>query len=383
MGLPEGPDAAIVSLPREFIAAILDAVAHPIFVKDRNFRFVLLNRALCEMVGHPRDAMLGKTDYDFFPRAEADFFRQKDLEMFASGQTTVIDEEPITDAFGGVHILATSKVPLKNASGETTHVVGIVHDITRLKAAEEALRRSNEELESRVAARTEELVRAQRRLLAQERLAVLGQLAGGLAHQIRNPLAAITNAGFVLRRLLREHPDGDARRAAEIVLEEAASANLIVTDLVDFARIRAPDRRPVALFEIVDGVLRTLELPASIRVQCDLPELPPVGVDARQVHDALANLCQNALEAMANDGGVLTLSARLDDGAIVLTVEDTGPGLSREVTEHLFEPLITTKPHGLGLGLTTARHLVETQGGALVFVKRPRGARFDVRLPIA
>jgi two-component system sensor kinase FixL len=86
---------------------------------------------------------------------------------------------------------------------------------------------------------------------------------------------------------------------------------------------------------------------------------------------------------MAGDGGVLTLTARVDDGAIVLTVEDTGPGLSREVAEHLFEPLVTTKPHGLGLGLTTARHLIENQGGTLVFVRRPKGARFDVRLPIA
>ncbi|MHB8873019.1 MAG: PAS domain-containing protein [Myxococcaceae bacterium] len=89
-----------------FLAAIIDHLAHPVFVKDREFRFVIVNAALCQMVGRSQEEFLGKTDYDFFPREEADFFRRKDLEAFASGKAVVIDEEPITDAQGERHVLA-------------------------------------------------------------------------------------------------------------------------------------------------------------------------------------------------------------------------------------------------------------------------------------
>src|SRR6185436_19340783 len=122
----------------------VDHIADPIFVKDRQFRFVLLNRALCTMVGYPREEMLGKTDYDFFPKEEADFFRQKDVEMFAIGEPVVIEAEPITDSSGRRHVLATSKAPLRDESGQITHVIGVIHEITRLKEAEDALRQANE-----------------------------------------------------------------------------------------------------------------------------------------------------------------------------------------------------------------------------------------------
>jgi PAS domain S-box-containing protein len=368
------------ALPREFLAAILDAVAHPIFVKDREFRFVLLNRALCEMVGRTCEEMIGKTDYDFFSEEESDFFRQKDIALFASGEPLVIDEEPITDAEGRRHILTTTKVPLRDAGGQVTHLVGIIHDITRLKEIEEELRKANERLESRVRVRTEELVQAQQRLLRQERLAVLGQLAGGLAHQIRNPLGAITNASFVLRRALRAHADPDVQRSIEIILEEATQANRIVTDLVDFARVRAPDRQPASLEELVGRVVREMKIPVSIRIELDFPPLPLVAIDVHQVQDAVENLVHNAIEAMPQ-GGTIRVGARRDEGWVVLHVQDSGPGVLAQIRDRLFEPLVTTKPQGMGLGLATARYLVEHQGGELVHAPTEGGARFEIRLP--
>ena len=123
-----------------FFHSILDHVAHPIFVKDRRFRWVFLNRAFCSMVQRPCEEMLGKSDYDFFTKDEADFFRMKDREMFDARKSIEIDEEPITDALGRRHVLATTKVPLFDRSGEISHLVGIIHDLTRRKAAEEQAR---------------------------------------------------------------------------------------------------------------------------------------------------------------------------------------------------------------------------------------------------
>lgn len=363
---------------------ILDAVAHPIFVKDRSFRFVLLNQALCDMVGFPRERMLGKTDYDFFPRAEADFFRQKDEELFAAGVPVSIEEEPITDAAGRRHILATTKVPLFDETRTVTHVVGIIHDITSLKEAEEKLRLANEDLERRVAERTAALLSAQQRLMRQERLAALGQLAGGLAHQIRNPLGAISNAAFVLRRLLRDAPDPDARRAIEILLEEATQANRIVTDLVEFARVRPPTPEQVSLSALFRDVLRRTPAPDGVELELSLEALPQVSVDPGQLADAVSNLLGNAFEAAPKPGGRVLCHGSTEGDAVVVCVEDSGAGVPEQALPGLFEPLVTTKPNGLGLGLATARSLVENQQGSLHYRRsRLGGACFEIRLPMA
>jgi PAS domain S-box-containing protein len=372
-----------LGLDPEFLGAIVDAVAHPIFVKNREFRFVLLNRAFCEMAGFSREQMLGKTDFDFFPEDEAAFFRGKDIEMFSSGHAVTIDEEPITDASGRRRILATTKVPLFDKSGRATHLVGIIHDITALKEAEERLRSSNEELEIRVRERTAELVATQQKLIRQERLAVLGQLAGGLAHQIRNPLGAISNASFVLRRLLRGHENPDVERAVDILLEEVQQANRIVTDLVDFARIRPPMLRPSSVSGLVDDVLRRVTPRPALQIVRSLGDLPHVAVDATQVVEALGNLVANSIEAMAGEG-TLEFRGRREATHVVLSVEDSGPGVPENVVERLFEPLVTSKPHGLGLGLTIARSLIENQNGTVAYRRADRGgACFDVQLPVS
>ena len=366
----------------EFLGAIINHIAHPIFVKDRDYRFVFLNDAFCTMVGWPCDAMLGKTDYDFFPKNEADFFRQKDAEMFASGERVVIDEEPISDAEGRRHWLATTKVPYRpSGAKEVTHLVGIIHDVTRLKAAEEALRQSNEDLERRVAERSRALAAAQGELLRKERLAVLGQLAGGVAHQIRNPLAIIKNASYVLEKAIGPTADTSIVGSLAMIHDEITHADGIVTDLLDYAAVRPPRFRPVAIDEVIDLAVRSDRIPSIVRLQVDVSPLPPLMLDEQQLHGALGNLIRNACEAMP-EGGTLTVGACADGDAVVLFVEDTGPGIPPEVRDRLFEPLVTTKPLGLGLGLVTARTLVANHGGTIVGAPgKNGGARFEIRLP--
>src|SRR5438477_10419442 len=128
------------------------------------------------MVGPPREAMLGKTDFDFLPPAQAKFFRAMDEAMFRTGQVVHIPEEPLTDARGVQHVLATTKAPLKRGDGNITHVVGIITDITWLKLAQDALQIANEQLEQRVAQSSRELEAAREELLRKERPAVLGRL---------------------------------------------------------------------------------------------------------------------------------------------------------------------------------------------------------------
>lgn len=363
------------------LAAIVDHIAHPVFVKDRGFKWVFLNRAFCQLVGHPREQLLGKTDHDFFPREEADFFRQKDLELFETAREVEVAEEPITDAAGRKHVLATTKVPMKNAAGEVTHLVGIIHDITALKQAQEALRAVNEDLERRVADRTRALAFAQAELLRKERLAVLGRLVGGLAHQIRNPLGAIVNAAAILAKALGARATPDAQQALAVINEEVWRANRIIVDLIDFARIRPAEPKPVGLEALVGSVLASHALPPSIEVVVDVPPALTVSVDRDQVEGAIGHLVANAVEAMPN-GGTLKVSARADGDFVALALADTGLGIRPEVYARLFEPLVTTKPFGLGLGLTSCRALIDNQGGTVTCTSAlGKGTRFEVMLP--
>ncbi len=370
----DGPDVRLV----------LDAIGDPIFVKDRELRWVVLNAAAERLFGFPREAMLGKTDADFFQPSEAAFFREKDLEMFASGETVVIEQEPITDAKGELHYLATTKTPLRNAAGEATHLVGIIHDITALVRAEEALKRANEELERRVTERTRALEAAQADLVRKERLAVLGRLAGGVAHQIRNPLAAITNVGAILERHAKDPTHPTFGEALRILRDETSRANRIVTDLVNYARIRPPMRRAVSLERMVADVVESEELPQGVRIEVSGADATDAQCDELQTHEALRNLVRNGIEAMPA-GGVLKLSIDTPSATFVrIVVEDQGDGIPQAVRERMFEPLVTTKPMGLGLGLVTAQALVTSQGGRLEWSSEDgHGTRFEMWLPRA
>jgi two-component system sensor kinase FixL len=379
-------DASAQSVPEElneeFLAAIIDHVAHPIFVKDRDYRFVLLNRAMEGMVGIPRAEMLGHTDYDFFPKEQADWFREKDLEMFTLGKRVEITEEPITDKDGRHHVLSTTKVPLRDARGVITHLVGIIHDITPLKRAEEALREVSNVLERRMQERTDELLAAQTELVRRERLAVIGLFAGSLAHQIRNPLGSIKNAAYLVQ-LASPTVDDDLRRALNIIQDEVGRANQIITDLVDYARVTPAQRRVVPVDLLMEIALSGMDLPANVTVVTECPALPKVFVDPAQLQRALQKLVKNALQAMSN-GGTLTLRARSEGDAVFFCVSDTGRGIPEDVRHRLFEPLVSGNPGNLGLGLITARALIENQGGALALEKTDHdGTCVMLRLPVA
>jgi PAS domain S-box-containing protein len=320
------PDAVWsgAAVPDGLAIEILDQLAHPIFVKDREYRFVVLNRAYCQLVGHPRLAMLGKTDFDFFPEGQAKLFRSTDDETIRSGQVVHVPEEALTDRRGVHHVLATTKAPLKRADGALTHVVGIIHDVTWLKLAQDALQIANEQLEHRVEQSNRELEAARGELLRKERLAVLGRLAGGLAHQIRNPLGAVLNAAALLKRHLGPEPAAPVADALKVLEEEAWAANRIISDLVDYARVRKAQPEVLGLPALVDQLLSSNPPPRGVSVLRAVPELR-VSVDPVQTLSALGNLVRNAWEAMSQ-GGTLRIECTEDGPFAVLALEDSGAG---------------------------------------------------------
>lgn len=247
-----------------------------------------------------------------------------------------------------------------------------------------ALRRTSEELESRVEERTRELREAHEELVRKERLALVGQLAGGVGHELRNPLGAIGNTAYYLRMRLGQAADAKVQKHLEILEGEVRRANKIVTDLLDFSRVKQPNRMAAQLNSIIADVLSRQPRPEAIPVILDLADpLPTVQVDPDQVGQVLLNLILNGIEAMPN-GGTLTIRTAAERGDVVAQVSDSGTGIEPENLEKIFQPLFTTKTKGIGLGLAVSRRLAEANGGRLVVSSRPgAGSTFTLAFPPA
>ena len=216
----------------------------------------------------------------------------------------------------------------------------------------------------------------------------LRRLASGVAHELRNPLAVIHNAVYYLRMtapLIPQHKEFNDY--LHILETETRSAVNIVSNLLAYTTDARPDRRPVPVAEAAQRVLERYPAPANIRLRLDLPPgLPPLHVDGRQIEQVLGNLVLNAYQAMEAEGGELAvISEQLSVDSeqwLQIIVKDTGPGIPPENMPKLFEPLFTTKPHGLGLGLPVSKKLAEVNGGRLEVHSAPgQGAAFSLVLP--
>jgi PAS domain S-box-containing protein len=260
-----------------------------------------------------------------------------------------------------------------------------IRNITERKQAQAALQRLNAELEARIAARTRELRQAQEQLLRQEKLAVLGQMAGSVGHELRNPLGIISNAVYYLK-LIQPEAEAKVKEYLGLIESETRNAEKIIGDLLDFARIKSADlldSEPVALAELVGRTLERYPPPEGVQVKLNFPAaLPKVWIDRRQISQVLGNLILNAYQAMTS-GGKLTISARQKGAMVAIDLADTGSGVALENMQKLFEPLFTTKDKGIGLGLTISQTLTEANGGNIEFKSRAgQGTTFTVWLPI-
>jgi two-component system sensor histidine kinase HydH len=252
-------------------------------------------------------------------------------------------------------------------------------DPPRLAAARQALGRILDlELAIMLHTYRDDLLAQQARV---ERLSTFGQLVASIGHDLRNPLGVIETSLFILRGRIGE--DERARKHADRIKEQVDLANGIITNLLDMIRNRPLTRETVDLGEVVAGAVSAVKRPPGVAVELDgVAELPPMEGDPVQLRQVLVNLLENAVYAASPEGAV-TVRARRDGAAILLEVEDTGPGVDPATRRRLFEPLITTKEKGVGLGLALVKRIAERHGGDVEYSDRDGGgARFTVRLPL-
>jgi signal transduction histidine kinase len=281
----------------------------------------------------------------------------------------------VRDKAIGAAMIVESRRPRRFTAAEVQRATAVSNQL--------AVAVDNARAHARALAALSDLQHAQVKLLHQERLAALGELSAVVAHEVRNPLGVIFNSLGTLRRLVQ--PEGDARTLFDIVGEEADRLNRIVGDLLDFARPAPPQLRPERLDRLVDEAVAAAlaQQPTTVRVVRQLDAaLPLVPLDARQVRQALLNVAANAVQAMPR-GGLLTVRGRLEDGAALVELEDTGDGIPEDVCRRIFEPFFTTKATGSGLGLAVVKRILDGHGGGIeVRSHAGQGTVFTLRFPL-
>lgn len=343
-----------------------------------------VNDSLCQIVGYSEQELLGKTYQDITHPDDL----QTDVDFVRQLLAGVLDHYQMEKRYfhknGHVVWIRLSVSLIRDVEGKPIHFVSQIDDITEDKMLEEQIRKLNEELETKVKERTKQLLAAQDELLRKEKLAVLGQVAGSVGHELRNPLGVMNNAVYFLQTVLSE-ADETTREYLNIIKEEVAVSERIVSDLLDSVRTKPPRPEAVGLRELLEQTLRKISVPASVSVKLETPEnLPPLQVDAQQIHQVFRNLVSNGVEAMP-DGGTLEISAveNTPGGSVTVTVRDSGIGMTSEQMEMIFQPLFTTKARGIGLGLVVVKNLTQANGGTVkVESEAGRGTVFTVTLPL-
>ena len=257
---------------------------------------------------------------------------------------------------------------------------GIVRDISDLKEAEARLAELNSQLETRVKERTEQLQDTQAELVAKEKLATLGQVSGGIAHEIRNPLHAVKTSTYYL---LNAEAAGEEKRREylERIDRQVSIIDNVITALSDVAKLPDPKLTTVAPGELLANVTSDVVMPENVSVQLDIPpDVRAILADEFQMPIVFRNLLRNARDAMPN-GGKICIAAREHEGRIMIDVVDEGVGIAAEDLQRILEPLYTTKARGMGLGLAICNAIIQKNGGELQVESQPgKGSTFTVVL---
>jgi C4-dicarboxylate-specific signal transduction histidine kinase len=259
------------------------------------------------------------------------------------------------------------------------------------KKSEEALRQTRDQLEIRVSERTAELMKTQAELAHLSRVLSMGELTASIAHELSQPLTAVVAHGNACVEWLSAAPPNleKARQTAERIVRDGTRAGAVLSRIRALFKKEAPAKDWFDLNEAIHELtifLRDEALRHHISIRTDLaPDLPKIKADRVQLQQVVLNLMMNGMDAMAEVTGArdLIVSSRQENSAVLVTVEDCGFGLDAEAAGKIFDPFFTTKSHGIGMGLSISRSIVESHEGRLWALPRPSGgAIFQFTLPI-
>jgi len=347
---------------------------------DENDVFRYVNDALCVMLAYSKSEIIGQHVSKFFDAANRQMLKKHislrergKFESYEIGWTRMDQDK--------VHTIISPR-PLFDAKNQYKGSFAVITNVTRLKKVSQTLQEYSEKLQEKVEQRTKELREAQEELVRTEKLAMVGRLAGGVAHELRNPLGAIKNAAFFLRMAL-EKPDPEIMEMLELLEKESVTSERIINSLLDFARPKQPVKQRININDVILEALSRNAIPNNVGVVKLLnKDLPEIQADPDQLAQVFRNIILNAIRAMSENGKLIIKSYAPQPKWIAVSFIDTGDGIPQENMGRIFEPLFTTKAKGIGLGLALAKTIVERHGGTIeVESEVGKGSTFIVKLP--
>jgi two-component system, NtrC family, sensor kinase len=356
---------------QRFTEAIIDTLPLSLYAIDRDYRIVAWNRnrELGEL-GLPRGEAIGRNIFEVLTKQNREMLEREFKKVFSTGQIHRVEQESVTQAGETNHWLI-SKIPMRADEGnEVSHVITVGENITTRVKASRAVGRA-------------------------EKLAAVGRLAAGVVHEINNPLATIAACAESLEKRIEEGAfanspeEADLREYLGLIRDEAFRCKNITNGLLDFSRLRAGQRVPVDMAEIVKAAARLVthqQRGDDIQIVVEAAAgLPNISGDVGQLQQAVVALATNAIDAMP-EGGTLTLRATRSGSRVLVQVIDTGIGIAPENMTKIFDPFFTTKDvgRGTGLGLAVCYGILSDHGGRLdVRSSVGVGTTFTITLPVA
>ena len=356
---------------------LVETLNEGVWETDRDFVTIFVNPKMAEMLGYQVEEMLGVNFLDFVQQTDHDRI-QKLTENRREGVHEQYELELLCKDGSSLFVLMGVRA-IMSKDGKFLGALAGVQDITILKQAQARLARQSHLLEEKVEERTRDLREAQEQLLKAEKMAVLGELAGSVGHELRNPLAVIMNAIYLLKSKCIGCVDLSGKEYIAMIEKETQNASHIINDLLDYSRIQPTDKERVTLAELISEILARQSVPDNVLVETQFTDRNVIiKVNSQQLEQILSNLVTNAVEAMP-DGGRLTITLDRDKRKAILRVVDSGIGIPQENLKKIFEPMFTTKQHGIGLGLAITKRLAELNNISLnVSSKVGKGTAFTL-----
>ena len=379
---------------KNMLQSIIESTSDAVFVKDASGCYILVNNVTAGLFGLSKEEMLGKDDYFIFPAAQAEAIKENDLAILAQESPRTFEERLTTR--DGNRIYLTTKGPLYNESGEKTGIFGMARDITEREHMAETL-------------------------VQTEKMASVGGLAAGMAHEINNPLAGILQSAQVIATRLQPENAANIRAAEKCgcpmpglqcyldnreimtlldgVRDAGRRASLIVSNMLDFSKRHNSDLFPVNVIDVIEKSIELCQQDHNLAEKYNLRNVSItreyqsdeciVPCSGNQIQQVMLNLLRNALHAMSEAETPMPsiiLRAAIEGEHALIEVEDNGPGMEEHVRRRVFDPFFTTKApnKGTGLGLSVSYFLVVNRHGGVMEVHSTpgKGTRFSIKLPL-
>ena len=368
---------ALLSTEKRF-RRLYETTQDGIMARDIHGKMIDCNNAYARMLGYTKKELRSLTIQQLLPEEWYDR-REKVVKRVLRTGRSVLFEREYKRNDGSVFPASVRTWRLTDGKGKVIGIWSIVRDITEQKKHQKNLEQHAEVLEKIIEDRTKQLKDS-------ERLAAIGQTAGMVGHDLRNPLQTVTGELYLAKSEVASLADGEVKNnlqeSIQVIEEQAGYMDKIVSDLQAFVQPVRVDKKPIDLKELLDSVLATITIPTNVTVKTTIQEnFPQIKADPQLLKRVLINLVTNVVQAMP-DGGQLTITSAVNSaGQPSVTVKDTGVGIPDHIKRQIFTPLFTTKPRGQGFGLAVCKRVIEAHGGTISFESTAgKGAEFTIHL---